>query len=109
MVNWKAVAVLAEQVPPDNQPLLLRLNPHERLRAIMALILIIALGLFLVVFIRSLRRMIGVYVRGEPFDGRRGSLDRGDDWARLPLDSSNSPRQDDWDEDREDRLGRPGS
>src|SRR5690606_30014359 len=81
MVISHALLAWAEAAQSAERPLLLRLSPLARLHALILLVVILLLGLFLYVFIRSLARWIRLSTAD---DRRRPTLPLEDDWVRPP-------------------------
>jgi hypothetical protein len=95
---WNGLGLWAEWVTgvatdvEAQRPLWLQLSPHSRLRVLLALVTIVVLGLFLLLFVRSFGRWVRYYA--DALDRRRErhratTPVRADDWAEHPLRREN--------------------
>lgn len=92
--RWTGPGLWAEMATELDRPLWFQLNPQARLRVLIALFSIVALGLLLLLFVRTFGRWVRYYARALDSDGRsRPSATplRPDDWAERPLSRGDEP------------------
>lgn len=91
---WPIIGPWGEVVTELERPLWLHLSPQARLRVLIALFSIVALGLLLLLFVRTFGRWVRYYSKAFDEEGRAGPSAtplRPDDWAERPLSGGSEP------------------